>query len=56
MLWKQVKMKENDDLLWWNKDEPSRFIEGLEFVAVKRNMTDKDMHYILRSSFVTSWK
>lgn len=56
MLWKQVKMKENDDLLWWNKDEQSRFIEGQEYVKVKRNVTDKDTHYILRSSFVTSWK
>lgn len=53
---KQVKLKESDDLLWWLKDEKSRYIEGKEFVMVKRNLSDKETKYILRSSFVTSWK
>lgn len=56
MAWIQVKMKENDDLLWWAKDEKSRFIEGKEYVMIKRDMCDKETCYILRSSFVTSWK
>jgi hypothetical protein len=57
-MWIPVKMKENDDKLFWLKNGPSRFIEGQEYVLVKRNETDKDTqhHYILRSSFVTSWR
>jgi hypothetical protein len=54
--WKQVKMKETEDFLWLLKGAPSRFIEGAEYVKVKRNITDKETHFILRSSIVTSWK
>jgi len=56
MVYKQVKLKENDDKFWWFKDEPSRFIEGQEYVKVKRNVEDQLSFYILRSSIVTSWR
>lgn len=52
----KAKTKETDDILWIIKDAPKRYIEGIEFVKVKRNENDTNSYYIRRDSLVTSWR
>lgn len=52
----KVKSKETDDFYFFLKGSSSKYYDGLEYVQVKRNLTDRETHFILRSSFVTSWK
>lgn len=52
----RVKNKENQDILFLVKGAPSRYIEGEEYVQVKRFETDKLNSYIKRSSIIFHWR
>lgn len=49
-----VKMKNihTEEVLFLIKESPKRFIEGMEFVNVKRHETDKSSYYIRRDSLM----
>lgn len=52
-----AKIKDTqDDFLYILKGEPSRFVEGEEFVRVKRTPEDKLSYWFKRKSLVLSWK
>lgn len=52
----KVKNKLTDDIMFLIKDAPKRYIEGVEFVKVKRHETDKLSNYIRRDSLIFNWK
>ena len=52
-----AKVKEaTDDFLYVLKEEPSKFLEGEEYVKVKRSPNDKLTHWFKRKSLLFSWK
>ena len=52
----EAKVKDTDDHVFVIKGQPSRFVEGDEFVQVKRFPDDKNPRYIKKRSLVYHWK
>lgn len=52
----KVQNKETKEHFWVLKNKSSRFIEGKEFVLVKRNPEDKLSHWIKRESLFFGWR
>lgn len=54
--YQKVQNRENGDILFLIKGKPSRFIEGDEFVCVKRDTEVPMEFYIKRKSLIMNWK
>ena len=52
----QVKVRDTDDYLYVVKNTPSKFIEGDEYVTVKRFPTDKEVKLVKKKSISYHWR
>ncbi len=52
----RVQNKETKDILFMLADSPSKYIDGDEFVYVKRTEEDKLTNLIKRKSLILHWK
>jgi hypothetical protein len=51
-----VKIKELDEEMYLVSGARSRYLEGEEFVQVKKTPEDKEPKYIKRKSLIFHWK
>lgn len=47
---KKVKSLFNGDLYFTSENFPSKIIDGKEFIGVKKNATDKTIHYMMKEN------
>lgn len=52
----QVKNKETDDILWLVKNGQTRYIDGEEYIEVRRYPEDRQRKFIKRKSLIFHWK
>ncbi len=51
-----VKVQELDEILYLVRNASPRYLEGEEFVLVKRTLEDREPKYIRKKSLVFHWK
>lgn len=51
-----VKVQELDEMFYMVKDVPSRYLEGEEYVQVKKTPEDKEPKYLKRKTLTFHWK
>ena len=52
----KAKNNENGDILYVVPNKPKRYIDGKEYICVKRENDANAEHYILRSVLTMNWK
>ena len=54
---KRAKIRDSEDFVFIIEDDtPSKYVEGEEYVKVKRSPEDKEPKYIKRKSLVLHWR
>lgn len=52
----KVKVRDTEDILFAVKKAPSKYIEGEEYILVKKWSVDDNPKYIKRSSLIFHWR
>lgn len=52
----KVKVRDTEDILFAVKKAPSKYIEGEEYILVKKWSEDDNPKYIKRSSLIFHWR